>query len=292
MATHARKSQAGGAAADSGATPVSLRYRKIAAETAARLLAAFPDDIQAIVLYGSVARGDANEHSDIDLLVITPDDDCETRYKIDEIAYDVSWERDNIALVQLMMMPEDGFETEAITYRSYFGSDIMEQGVALHDDGAYQRTCDKARGLRCVPTAPAKEFVARQMELAREYLNDSVQSLEMGSLRTAIDRAYYAMHHSAVALLCHLGVRPPRSHAGLMSVFGQEVVNKGVMPREFGPMLRRANRARMAGTYSPYANITESLAQANVNNARLFVDRVADALNESGLNESAPNESG
>ena len=140
--------------------------------------------------------------------------------------------------------------------------------------------------------APTKEFVTRQMELAREYLNDSVYTLEVGSFRTAIDRAYYAMHHSAVALLCHLGVRPPRSHAGLMSVFGQAVVNKGVMPREFGPMLRRANRSRMAGTYSPYANITESLAQTNVNNARLFVDRVADALDESGLNESAPNESG
>ena len=140
--------------------------------------------------------------------------------------------------------------------------------------------------------APTKEFVTRQMELAREYLNDSANNLEMGSLRTAIDRAYYAMHHSAVALLCYLGVRPPCSHAGLMSVFGQEVVNKGVMPREFGPMLRLANRRRMAGTYSPYANITESLAQTNVNNARLFVDRVADALNESGLNESAPNESG
>ena len=139
--------------------------------------------------------------------------------------------------------------------------------------------------------APTKEFVTRQMELAREYLNDSANNFEMGSLRTAVDRAYYAIHHSAVALLCHLGVRPPRSHAGLISVFGQEVVNKGVMPPEFGRMIRLANRNRMAGTYSPYANITESLAQEDVNNARLFVDRVADALNESGLNESAPNES-
>ena len=291
MATHAQKSQTGGSAAvaltDGSATPVSLRYREIAAETTSRLLAAFPDSIQAIVLYGSVARGDANEHSDIDLLVITPDDaDYETRYKIDEIAYDVGWEKDNIALVQLVMMPKEWFETEAITYRSYFASDIMEQGIVLHDDGAYLKRTTTT------PLAPTKEFVTRQMELAREYLNDSAQSLEMGGLRTAIDRAYYAMRHSAVALLCHLGVRPPRSHAGLMSVFGQEVVNKGVMPREFGPMLRLANRRRMAGTYSPYANITESLAQTNVNNARLFVDRVANALNESGLNESAPNESG
>lgn len=148
MATQAQKSQTGGemATADAGATPTSLRYREIAAETATRLLAAFPDAIQAIVLYGSVARGDANERSDIDLLVITPAE-YETQNLIDNIAYDVSWERDNIALVQLMMMPEVGFETEAITYRSYFASDIMEQGVVLHDDGAYQRICDKANGV-------------------------------------------------------------------------------------------------------------------------------------------------
>ena len=132
--------------ADADATPTSLRYREIAAETATRLLAAFPDEIQSIVLYGSVARGDANERSDIDLLVITPAE-YETQNLIDNIAYDVSWERDNIALVQLMMMPEVGFETEAITYRSYFASDIMEQGVVLHDDGAYQRICDKANGV-------------------------------------------------------------------------------------------------------------------------------------------------
>lgn len=283
MATRAQKSQTGGevATADAGATPTSLRYREIAAETATRLLAAFPDAIQAIVLYGSVARGDANEHSDIDLLVITPAAaDYETRYKIDEIAYDVSWERDNIALVQLMMMPEIGFVTEAITYRSYFASDIMEQGIVLYDDGGYLNL------KRTMTTAPTKEYVTRQMELAREYLNDSVVSLEMGSLRTAIDRAYYAMHHSAVALLCHLGVRPPRSHAGLMSVFEQQVVNKGVMPREFGHMLNLARDDRMEGTYSPYADITESFAQENVNIARLFVDKVADALNESARNES------
>ena len=148
MATHTQKSQASGeaATADGGATPVSLRYREIAAEATARLLAAFPDCIQAIVLYGSVARGDANEHSDIDMLVITPVDH-ETRGMMDGIAYDVSWERNNLALVQLMMMPEEWFETEAITYRSYFASDILEQGVVLHDDGAYQRICDKANGV-------------------------------------------------------------------------------------------------------------------------------------------------
>lgn len=126
--------------------------------------------------------------------------------------------------------------------------------------------------------APTKAFVTRQMELAQEYLADCVANLEQGRLRTAVDRAYYAMHHSAVALLCHLQIRPPRSHSGLLTLFGLEVVNKGVMEARFAQMLRSANRNRMAATYSGDADITEDMARANVENARNFVDKVQERL--------------
>ena len=126
--------------------------------------------------------------------------------------------------------------------------------------------------------APTKAFVTRQMELAQEYLADCVANLEQGRLRSAVDRAYYAMHHSAVALLCHMEVRPPRSHSGLLTLFGLEVVNKGVMEVRFAQMLRRASRNRMAATYSGDADITEDMARANVENARSFVDKVHERL--------------
>ena len=126
--------------------------------------------------------------------------------------------------------------------------------------------------------APTKAFVTRQMELAQEHLDDCIDDLEQGRLRSAVDRAYYAIHHSAVALLCHLEVRPPRSHSGLLTLFGIEVVNKGVMESRFAQMLRRANRNRMAATYSNNADITEDMARANVENARSFVDKVQERL--------------
>lgn len=134
--------------------------------------------------------------------------------------------------------------------------------------------------------APTKAFVTRQMELAQEHLDDCIDDLEQGRLRSAVDRAYYAMHHSAVALLCHLKVRPPRSHSGLLTLFGIEVVNKGVMESRFAQMLRRANRNRMAATYSGDVDITEDMARANVENARSFVDKVQERLS-SDWGESA-----
>ena len=134
--------------------------------------------------------------------------------------------------------------------------------------------------------APTKAFVARQMELAQEYLADCIANLEQRRLRTAVDRAYYAMHHSAIALLCHLGVRPPRSHTGLSMLFGREVVNKGVMEARFGHMLTVAKEDRMDSTYSGEADITEDMARANVENARSFVDKVQERLS-SDWGESA-----
>ena len=134
--------------------------------------------------------------------------------------------------------------------------------------------------------APTKAFVTSQMELAQEHLDDCIASLERGRLRTAVDRAYHAIRQSAVALLCHMEVRPPRSHSGLLTLFGLEVVNKGVMEPRFAQMLRRASRNRMAATYSGDADITEDMARANVENARNFVDKVQERLS-SDWNESA-----
>lgn len=126
----------------------SRRYREVAADLTALLLREFPDDIHAVVLFGSVARGEAHELSDVDLLIIT--DAHETYRRISDAAYDFYWDHfqthDEQILFQPLRMTTAGFEKEAITYRSYLAQDIMEQGVVFYDDGAYQNICIKANG--------------------------------------------------------------------------------------------------------------------------------------------------
>ena len=102
--------------------------------------------------------------------------------------------------------------------------------------------------------------------------------LEQGRLRSAMDRAYYAIHYSAIALLCRLGVRPPRSHSGLLNVFGREAVGRGVMKREFGRMLNVAFRMRSASTYTA-ADVILRDAQNVVANAERFVAETRSILN-------------
>lgn len=134
--------------------------------------------------------------------------------------------------------------------------------------------------------APTKAFVTSQIELAQEHLDDCIAHLEQARLRTAVDRAYYAIRQSAIALLCHLEVKPPRSHAGLLTLFKRDVVDNGVMEARFRQMLIAAKEDRMAATYSADADITEDMAIENVENARSFVSKVQERLS-SDWGESA-----
>ncbi|MCL4391680.1 MAG: nucleotidyltransferase domain-containing protein [Candidatus Parvarchaeota archaeon] len=50
---------------------ISLEYKEIAQEFTKRAVARLGGKITAILLYGSVSRGEANKYSDIDLLVLS-----------------------------------------------------------------------------------------------------------------------------------------------------------------------------------------------------------------------------
>ena len=51
-------------------------------EIAQRVLEVAPDDISLIILFGSRARGDHSEHSDLDIAVATTETDSEKRFEL------------------------------------------------------------------------------------------------------------------------------------------------------------------------------------------------------------------
>ena len=104
--------------------------------------------------------------------------------------------------------------------------------------------------------------------------------LQQQRFRSSVDRAYYAIHYSAVALLCRHGVRPPRSHSGLVNVFGLEIVKAGVMEGEFGRMLNEALHSRSQSTYSADATITIDDARSAVADAERFVSKARSLLTQ------------
>ena len=83
------------------------------------------DDIKLIMLFGSVARGDDTEESDIDILIVSPIADKIKPY-IHNIAVDIILEKNEV--ISPRLMTEEQFNR---TEDCPFLSDVLKEGVII-----------------------------------------------------------------------------------------------------------------------------------------------------------------
>jgi hypothetical protein len=67
----------------------------------------FPEELLRIILFGSLARGEANADSDVDILVNIKDENFRLRRKLIGMAFDIHME----TKVDLSVISEDEFES-------------------------------------------------------------------------------------------------------------------------------------------------------------------------------------
>lgn len=111
-------------------------YEKIVAQLRKKLVEELHDKIQSIVLYGSVARDEANEDSDIDILIVTTDDDRKLYDKISKIRTMI--DLDNNTLTALVYMSRDELE-RYVKLGSPFIENVLKEGMILYDNGFFKK---------------------------------------------------------------------------------------------------------------------------------------------------------
>ncbi len=117
------------------------------------------------------------------------------------------------------------------------------------------------------------ETVAGLMEKARRAMTSAEILLKDGDADGACNRAYYAMHDAARALLLHAGADLPKTHSGLVSAFGLVIVGKGMIEKTFGAALNRVQRIREIADYTG-DGVSVADAEAAVVSALEFVRRI------------------
>ena len=116
------------------------KYENVLGAFKSRVLNELGERIQSIVVYGSVARGEATKDSDIDVLVVSRDK--KVREKVSDIAYEVDFENDFETFITPIHLTTDEFE-HRIKVGSPFISAILKEGVILYDDGTFERVREK-----------------------------------------------------------------------------------------------------------------------------------------------------
>ena len=115
-----------------------------------------------------------------------------------------------------------------------------------------------------------------ELRSAKEAIRAASALMEIGTLRDAMSRAYYAAFHAARALLLLHGVQA-KTHGGLVHLFNERVVLGGQIEPRYNLLLTRLQAYRHASDYAYLFTMEAGDVATEVEAAREFVER-AEAL--------------
>lgn len=115
---------------------VIVTYTKAVAQLKDKLVKELGDKIESIVLYGSVAKNTAHEDSDIDILIVTRDEDKRLYDRISKIRTKI--DLDNNTVTTLVNVSSEEVERYA-KLGSPFIKSVAQEGVILYDKGIFKK---------------------------------------------------------------------------------------------------------------------------------------------------------
>lgn len=250
---------------------LSEAERAAVGEFCRRVLAALPDAVQDIVLYGSKARGDAHPESDVDLLVVLRRDDRAARELVREIAIDILHEREVHVSVIVSSAAELHHQAEI---GMPFVRNVAADGLPLVGKVV---TVGKGK-----PRVVAEKI----LEEARKRLTDARVLFARGSWKGTISKAYYVMVPAADAVLAMKRITP-RSHVGTGALFRHHFVRTGLVGVKYSRWLGQALDHRIDADYNYEKEFGEADARLALERAEEFLAMAERLVAELAAEEAA-----
>ena len=108
-----------------------------------------------------------------------------------------------------------------------------------------------------------------------DQANDALKEAEllfnnMMNPRSVINRLYYAMFYSVLALLVYEQFASSK-HKGVLSYFNKRFIKEGIFTKKMAHSINKAFELRIIGDYKENSNITREEVEPFINNARDFI---------------------
>jgi predicted nucleotidyltransferase len=104
--------------------------RQIVQELKRRLPAEVVSHLSQLIMYGSRARGEAAEDSDLDLVALVDEKTPELEAQMEEVAYRVMWDHDFKPIISLKVFDEGRFRSAAQKGYSFYRN-VEREGIEL-----------------------------------------------------------------------------------------------------------------------------------------------------------------
>lgn len=228
------------------------------ADFAARLLASpAGDSVARIVLFGSVAEGEARPDSDIDLLVFGTENLHTLYERASGVAYDILLEKSEVVSPMVYGVSEAKHPSTWFLHKS------LQSGREV---------------FRMQENELRRKEAQAWWALAREYLQQAQRAGQDGSFRLAVDGAYNAAELAVKGLLVLRLESLPTSHGGLVQMFSREYVVSGEVDRLIGHRLSTNLDLRSEARCGPEAEITADHVTQVATLAQELIDVLEDTL--------------
>ena len=118
-----------------------------------------------------------------------------------------------------------------------------------------------------------RDSALAELALAAEELRAADTLLQAGMPRVALTRAYYAVFHSARAMLFSSGFEP-RTHGGTAHLFNLHIVKEGRVGPEASRILARLQKFREEADYAQAFVVDDAGAREEIDAARRLCDEL------------------
>jgi len=260
---------------------LSPHEREAITEYLERLREKYADQVARVVLFGSKARGDGDEESDIDLFVVLRTDDPELKDEIWQMSYEIELKR-GVAFGDLVVGRSDYARMRRIEEPVF--RNIRDEGIELWARRRIPRRRRRAEEDGGMVDENTRIVIGLRLERCQEDLKFARLLLDQGGYRQAVSRAYYAVFMIASAALLVFDIRRSK-HRGVETAVHEYLIKPGLIEPEYGDIYRRAFKHRMDANYKDEATFTEEQARAILADAERFVARLERYLREVGAIE-------
>ena len=113
----------------------------------------------------------------------------------------------------------------------------------------------------------AKDLSIYRLERAKEDCTAAENNLGLKDLRTAVNRAYYA-------IFLALDEYDSKKHSGIISEFRMRYVKTGIFDEEISDMIGKAFQVRNKSDYEDMYIVSRNDTEIQIRNAKTIIDAV------------------
>jgi len=116
-------------------------------------------------------------------------------------------------------------------------------------------------------------LIAYRILQSNETLRDAEMLINVGSYRSAVNRIYYAIFYTLLALGLKYKFETSK-HAQLIGWFNKNFIHKKIIPVELGKIVKRIYECRTSGDYDEFITFEKDEVNLLLLNSRTFIDKL------------------